>query len=288
MTAKKLHVVRTVKGLRAQVAKWRKDDLTVGLIPTMGALHDGHMALVRAALAKCDRVIATIFVNPTQFSPSEDFNTYPRDEDCDRARLEELCVDVLFAPNSDEMFPDGHMTEVRLNHFNSMFEGLARPGHFNGVATVVAKLLIQAQADFAFFGEKDFQQLQIITQMAKDLCIPTVIHGVPTVRNKDGLALSSRNIYLDVDEASRAPVLYEALKVVVKGFRAGELAVDLERHARETLAKAGFGAVDYLAVVDAVTLDPVKAYNPKHPARVLAAVRMGHTRLIDNVAVEAG
>ena len=229
---KPLVLVRTVKSLRSLVHGWRKKDLSVGLVPTMGALHEGHMALIKAAQARCDRVIATIFVNPIQFSVGEDFKAYPRDEDFDRELMEAHGTDALFAPDDEEMFPHGHMTEVRLPPFNAMLEGVMRPGHFNGMATVVTKLLNQAQADHAFFGEKDFQQLQIIHQLVEDLSIPTKIHGVPTVRHADGLALSSRNVYLNEQERGTAPLLQSVLKTIGEGFRGGETAKVLERAGR--------------------------------------------------------
>lgn len=285
MTPNVLTIVRTANELRTLVQGWRKAGLSVGLVPTMGALHNGHMALIKAAQARCDRVIATIFVNPKQFAVGEDFNTYPRDEDFDRDCMESQGVNVLFAPKDTEMFPNDHMTEIILPPFNKVLEGVVRPGHFNGVATVVAKLLNQAQADHAFFGEKDFQQLQVIRHLAKDLCIATSIHGVPTVRHQDGLALSSRNVYLTVEERAKAPTLQSVLKTIGEGFRGGETAKVLERAGRQKLTNAGFGAIDYLAVVDSKTLKPIKTFNEDQDARVIAAVRLGRTRLIDNIAV---
>jgi len=285
MTTNSVSVLRTAAQVRTQVQEWRTAGLSVGLVPTMGALHDGHMALVRAALKKCDRVIASVFVNPTQFGPGEDLNAYPRDEDFDRLRLEDAGAHALFAPSVDEMYPDGHMTEVNVTHFNTVLEGLSRPGHFVGVATVVAKLLNQVQADHAYFGEKDYQQLKVIQRMAKDLCSPTKIHGVPTERDRDGLALSSRNVYLTDAELTLAPTLHKQLTALAKDFRAGVHAARLELEGREKLLEAGFGEVDYLVVVDGETLRPLNSYNSKRPARVMAAVKLGRTRLIDNVGV---
>lgn len=280
-----LLILRTVADLRSQVQSWRGTGLTIGLVPTMGALHAGHMELVKTAKAKCDRVIVTIFVNPSQFGENEDFDAYPRDEAADIANLENHGVEALFMPSAAEMYPKGNITTVSLAQFNVVLEGVCRPGHLDGVATVVAKLLNQAQADIAFFGEKDYQQLQLITQLTKDLCIPTTIQGVPTVREADGLALSSRNAYLSDVERATAPTLNKVLQTIAKGFAAGRQATHLEQEGLQTLKKSGFGPVDYLAVVDAKTLVPVEQFDLNCPARILGAAQLGRTRLIDNVAV---
>jgi len=285
-TAESLQVFKTVKDLRACVKSWRYAGLTVGLVPTMGALHDGHMALVKAAYEICDRVIVTVFVNPNQFGPSEDFDAYPRDEAKDIECAKAHGVHALFAPNADEMYAKGEMTAVKLEHYNTLLEGLSRPGHFDGVALVVTKLLNQAQADHAFFGEKDYQQLQVISHSAQDLCIPTEIHGVKTIRESDGLAFSSRNVYFSANERAQAPILFNVLTTIAKGFLAGKHAGRLELYGRETLAQAGFGPIDYLVVADANTLQPLNSYDPARAARVLCAVKLGATRLIDNVPVE--
>ena len=286
MTPKPLRLVRTVADLRAHVRGWRAEGWSVGLVPTMGALHEGHLSLVQAALAACDRAIVTLFVNPTQFGPHEDFSAYPRDETRDRALVEGEGAHLLFAPSVEEMYGPDEVTQVHVPGLDAVLEGACRPGHFTGVATVVAKLLNLVQADHAFFGEKDYQQLQVITRMAADLCIPTRIHGVATVREADGLAKSSRNVYLTADERAIAPLLYATLVQVAADFCTGLDGGRLEVQARETLAKAGFKPVDYVAIVDAATLEPLHAYDASRPARVVAAARLGRTRLIDNLSVE--
>jgi len=285
MTTEPLTVVRTVGALRACVQAWRRESLSVGLVPTMGALHDGHTALMDIALSTCDRVIVTIFVNPSQFGEGEDFDAYPRDEAADYSLIETTGAHVLFAPTVDEMISPNEMTQVTVTHFDAVLEGLCRPGHFTGVATVVTKLLNMAQADHAFFGEKDYQQLQVVRRLVFDLCIPTKIHGVPTVREPDGLALSSRNAYLIDSERAHAPKLHEVLQTVAENFRAGADAGRLERNAREALTQAGFGPVDYVVVADAHTLLPLGRFDPDRSARVVAAAWLGRARLIDNVGV---
>jgi len=278
-------LLRTIADLRGQVKIWKSEGASIGLVPTMGALHAGHLELVKTAKAQCDRVIVTIFVNPTQFGENEDFDAYPRDEVADLARLQSHGVEAVFMPAAREMYPDGDSTVVSLPRFNDVFEGICRPGHLDGVATVVAKLLNQAQADTAFFGEKDYQQLQLITQLAHDLCMPTTIQGVPTVREADGLALSSRNAYLSEAERAAAPTLHKVLQTIAKAFAAGKPARALQQAGLKTLTAAGFDLVDYLAVVDARTLAPLDQFDPNRPARILVAAKLGRTRLIDNVAV---
>jgi pantoate--beta-alanine ligase len=274
--------VRTVAALRETVARWRAAGDTIGLVPTMGALHRGHISLIGAARATCRRSIATIFVNPKQFGPREDFSRYPRQEEADRALLDAAGCDLLFAPPLGEMYPENFSTTVSVAGVTDRWEGEARPGHFAGVATVVTKLLLQALADKAFFGEKDYQQLQSVTRMARDLDIPTEIVGCPTVREADGLALSSRNVYLTPGERKTAPTLYRALMAVAAAARDGhDIAAEVET-GTAALLNAGFSAVDYLAVVDAATLAPLAKLD--RPGRVLAAARLGAVRLIDNVA----
>jgi len=284
--------VRTVCELRAQVRTWRTDGLSVGLVPTMGALHAGHLSLVHAALKRCDRVIVSLFVNPTQFGEGEDFSVYPRDEDADRVLLESAGAHLLFAPSVVEMYPersdDRAGTEVHVPALDSILEGAYRPGHFTGVATVVSKLLLQSLADHAFFGEKDFQQLQVIKTVTRDLYIPTEIHGVATLREDDGLALSSRNRYLTAEERATAPRLYETLCKVAADFKRGGSATDFCRAAEAVLVDFGFGPVDYVAIADATTLKPVETYDANRPARVLAAASLGRARLIDNIPVDSG
>lgn len=278
-----MHIVRTVHALRAAVAGWRRAGDSVGLVPTMGALHAGHLSLVAEARRLSNRAIATIFVNPRQFGPTEDLDRYPRREAADIAALAGAGCDLLFAPPVEEMYPAGFATNVSVSGLSGHLDGAARPGHFDGVATVVAKLLNMAQADIAVFGEKDWQQLAIVRRMAADLDIPTAIFGSPTVRDADGLALSSRNAYLTADERGRAIALPAALKQAASDIAHGRPVADALAGARHELGKAGF-AVDYVELRDAVTLEPLM--RPARPARLLAAARIGNTRLIDNLAVD--
>jgi pantoate--beta-alanine ligase len=278
----RIKTMRSVAALRAVVAGWRRAGETVGVVPTMGALHRGHTSLVEAARAACKRCITTIFVNPKQFGPREDFSRYPRQEEKDRALLDAAGCDLLFAPTLEEMYPPGFSTTVSLAGVTDRWEGEARPGHFAGVATVVTKLLLQAMADKAFFGEKDYQQLRSVTRMARDLDIPTEIVGCPTVREDDGLALSSRNVYLTPAERKAAPALYRALRTLAAAARDGDDIAGSVEAGTAALLKAGFAAVDYLAVVDAATLAPLAKLD--RPGRVLAAAKLGAVRLIDNVA----
>jgi pantoate--beta-alanine ligase len=277
-----IKTVRAVAELRAVVSAWRRAGDTVGLVPTMGALHRGHISLVEAARAACRRSIATIFVNPKQFGPREDFSRYPRQEERDRALLEAAGCDLLFAPPVGEMYPAGFSTTVSLAGVTDRWEGEARPGHFAGVATVVAKLLLQAMADKAFFGEKDYQQLRSVTRMARDLDIPVEIVGCPTVREADGLALSSRNVYLTAEERKIAPALHRAIAALAAAAREGKDIGAAVAAGSQSLLKAGFASIDYLALVDAETLAPLAKLD--RPGRVLAAAKLGAVRLIDNVA----
>ena len=277
-----IKTVRAVAELRAVVSAWRRAGDTVGLVPTMGALHRGHISLVAAARAACTRSIATIFVNPKQFGPREDFSRYPRQEERDRALLEAAGCDLLFAPPVGEMYPAGFSTTVSLAGVTDRWEGEARPGHFAGVATVVAKLLLQAMADKAFFGEKDYQQLRSVTRMARDLDIPVEIVGCPTVREADGLALSSRNVYLTAEERKIAPALHRAIAALAAAAREGKDIGAAVAAGSQSLLEAGFASIDYLALVDAETLEPLAKLD--RPGRVLAAAKLGAVRLIDNVA----
>ena len=279
----KTKTARTVAELRAAVSAWRRAGESVGLVPTMGALHRGHLSLVAAARAVCTRSIATIFVNPKQFGPREDFSRYPRQEEQDRALLAAAGCDLLFAPDVREMYPEGFSTTVSLAGVTDRWEGEARPGHFAGVATVVTKLLLQAMADKAFFGEKDYQQLQSVKRMARDLDIPCAIVGCPTVREPDGLAMSSRNVHLTPAERKAAPALYRAITALAEAARAGQDIAGATEAGKSALLAAGFAGVDYLAVVDAETLAPLATLD--RAGRVLAAARLGAVRLIDNVAV---
>jgi pantoate--beta-alanine ligase len=283
MPESRLTTVRTVAALRREVASWRKRRETVALVPTMGALHGGHLALVARAKRLAERVVVSLFVNPAQFSPNEDFARYPRDEAADRAKLREARVDLLYAPGVAEMYPPGFATTIAVGALAERLDGIHRPGHFTGVATVVAKLLIEAQADFACFGEKDYQQLRIITRMARDLDIPTRIVGVPTVRERDGLALSSRNAYLSPDERAMAPVLRRVLLETGERIQHGMRVEEATARGVSELTMAGFVGVDYLAVVDGETLEPLEQLD--RPGRILVAAWLGTTRLIDNEAL---
>jgi pantoate--beta-alanine ligase len=273
-------VVRQVAALRAQVAEWTGAGESVGLVPTMGALHDGHLALVRRAKAGCRRAVATIFVNPTQFGPNEDFAAYPRDEARDRALLGTAGCDLLFAPPTEEVYPDGFSTAVSVKGLTRHLCGPFRPGHFTGVATVVTKLLLMAQPARAYFGEKDFQQLQVIRRLARDLDIPVEIVGVPTVREADGLALSSRNRYMTPAERQVASALPRLMQDLVAHLAAGSDAEAALAEGRVRLEAAGFDRVDYLELADEATLTPTA--KPAGPARLFVAAWIGRTRLIDN------
>jgi len=274
--------VRSVAELRAQVTDWRKDGLKVGLVPTMGALHEGHLTLVKTALETCDRVIATIFVNPKQFGPNEDLDTYPRTEKEDSEKLASVGGHLLFAPNIAEMYgQDGGMTKVIVSDLGDILEGACRPGFFDGVATVVTKLLLQALPDHAYFGEKDFQQLSVINRFVADLNIPVMIEGVPTVRESDGLAMSSRNAYLIPEEREIAPLLYRTLSEVSERFKVGGTAEALSKWASQQLLDGGFQKVDYVVIrkADDLAADAVKG----DEFRILAAAFLGKARLIDNI-----
>ena len=278
-----LPTVRTVADLRAVVAGWHRGGERVALVPTMGALHRGHLALVERGRTLCPRVVTSLFVNPTQFGPNEDFARYPRDEAADAALLESVGCDLLYAPVVSEMYPDGFAVTVTPGPIAERQCGPFRPGHFAGVATVVSKLLLQSQADVALFGEKDFQQLQVIRRVARDLDIPAAIEGVPTVRESDGLALSSRNVYLTPEQRAVAPVIYRTLQEMARRLEAGDDVAAVSADGLAALARAGFSAIDYLEIADAETLAPPARLD--RPGRILAAVWLGKTRLIDNIAV---
>ncbi len=281
--AETLPIVRTVAELRARVAAWREQGERIALVPTMGALHAGHISLVEAGRQRAERVVATVFVNPRQFGPNEDLDRYPRDEAGDAARLAAAGCDLLFAPGVEAIYPPGFATQVRVTGLSERLCGAARPGHFDGVATVVTKLLNQARADIALFGEKDWQQLAIIRRLALDLDIPTEIAGCPIVRDADGLALSSRNAYLDAGERERAVALPRALQTAAAAIGAGRPVDAVLAEAKAALVAAGFGPVDYITLSGADDLEPMTGLD--RPARLLAAAWMGRTRLIDNVAV---
>ena len=256
---------------------------SVALVPTMGALHAGHMALLEQARRAADRVAVSLFVNPTQFGANEDFGRYPRREGDDARMLEQAGCDLLWMPSVDDMYPAGFSTTVHVRGISDRWEGEARPGHFDGVATVVAKLLLSVRPDVALFGEKDFQQLVVIRRMVEDLNLGTTILAVPTVREEDGLALSSRNAYLSPEERSRAAALPRALdyaRSAILERTPVRIALDT---ARKTLVEAGFSRIDYFALVDAATLEPLE--EPKGDMRLIAAAAIGGTRLIDNLAL---
>ena len=276
-------VIESVAGLREAVGAWRANDLTVSLVPTMGALHEGHMALVRAARALGGRTVVSLFVNPAQFAPDEDFDLYPRNTDDDLAKLAEAGVDAVFMPTVDTVYPPGFATTVHVDGVTAGLESAARPHFFDGVATVVAKLLLQCLPDVALFGEKDYQQLATVRRLVADLDIPCRIEAVPTVRDADGLALSSRNVYLSAEERRIAPRLFEVLSWMAAALAQGATSADATANGTAALTAAGFTRIDYLAVCDAETLAPVERIAA--PARVLAAAWLGETRLIDNVPV---
>ena len=281
-----LPVVRTVAELRARVRAWRGAGERVGLVPTMGALHEGHLSLVRRAKESAGRVVATLFVNPAQFAPGEDFEAYPRDEGRDAELLASVGCDLLYAPTVDVIYPEGFSTTVTVSNVSAELEGAERPTHFAGVATVVAKLLIQAEPDVAVFGEKDYQQLLVIRRLVRDLDIPVEIVGAPTVREEDGLARSSRNAYLSQDERVLAGGLNVVLSDMARALADGASVSDAEAAARRALEAAGVTEIGYIEARGAEDLHrlgpgPIR----DEPARVLAAIRIGRTRLIDNMAV---
>jgi pantoate--beta-alanine ligase len=273
--------VRTVKDLRAQVAKWRQAGEPIALVPTMGALHAGHLSLIAVAKDHAKHVVASIFVNPAQFGPKEDFKRYPRDEAGDVEKLAEAGVELVFIPDTTEIYPAGFATKVSLPSLTEDLCGAARPNHFDGVATVVTKLLLQCAPDVAVFGEKDYQQLLIIKQLVRDLNIPVQIVAGPIVREPDGLALSSRNGYLSPAERQTAPILYQVLSEAAAALVNGEGCDAASSAGRFKLEGKGF-RVDYVAIRDPETLAPLSG-PIRRPARVMGAVHLGTTRLIDNV-----
>lgn len=275
--------------LRKALVDLRADNARIGLVPTMGALHEGHLTLMREAKAKCDHVVASIFVNPTQFGPNEDLDAYPRQLEEDSAMLEAEGVALLWAPTVDVMYPDGFVTNISVSGVSEGFCGASRPGHFDGVATVVCKLFNQVMPDMAFFGEKDFQQLAVIRAMARDLDLtrPHVgnIVGVPTVREADGLAMSSRNRYLSPEHRAAATALPNGMKLTIAEIEAGQAPDAALDTLKRVLVESGFDSVDYAALADANSLRLLDS-TPRAPARLLVAARIGKTRLIDNMAVQ--
>jgi pantoate--beta-alanine ligase len=278
-------IVRMLAELRSIVAGWREEKASVAVVPTMGALHEGHLSLVRAAMAQADRVIVTLFVNPKQFNNAADLAAYPRTEHNDAVKLGPLGAHLLYAPYAEEIYPADFATTVSVSGVSEGLCGAGRPGHFDGVATVVAKLFLQTGADSAFFGEKDFQQLHVVRRMARDLDIPIKIIGCPTVREPDGLALSSRNIRLSAEERAVAPELAAILNAAAQSLSTGVEALPVLKAAEKGILAAGFGEVEYLELRSEADLAPL--VRADRPARLLAAAWLGQTRLIDNFVVPA-
>ncbi|MGC8666997.1 MAG: pantoate--beta-alanine ligase [Chthonomonadales bacterium] len=277
-----MRTLKTVAELRAYIRAARYDGKVIGFVPTMGAFHEGHLTLMRRARSECDVVVVSLFVNPTQFAPGEDYERYPRDPDRDSRLAQEIPVDALFMPEVAEMYPPGWQTVVDVPDIASRWEGASRPGHFRGVATVCARLFNLVQPHYAFFGRKDYQQLKLIERMVKDLAFPLEVVPVETVRDPDGLALSSRNAYLTQEERAAAPVLYRALKAAEALYLAGERsAATLEAAMRSAVENQPLVQLDYAAVAHSETLEPLE--EAVEPAVLLIAARIGTTRLIDNL-----
>lgn len=274
-------IVRTVADLRSLVRSWKVQGDVVGVVPTMGALHAGHLSLAKAAKAECERVIVTIFVNPKQFNNPDDLKVYPRTEEADAALLRQVGVDVIYAPAPEEVYPAGFATVVSVAGVAQPLEGASRPGHFDGVATVVAKLFGMTMADRGYFGQKDWQQLQVVKRLVRDLNIPVWIVGCETIREADGLAMSSRNARLGAQARAVAPALFVAMTRAALAVRAGEAGA-LEACSAQILA-AGFDSVEYVELRDASTLGP--AEGTERPLRLLAAAWLDGVRLIDNIPV---
>ncbi len=276
-------VIRDLDALRRQTAAWRKAGETFGLVPTMGALHEGHLDLVRLAKSQCTHAVVSIFVNPAQFAPHEDFDRYPRDEAGDLAKLKRVGCDLVWSPDRSVMYPEGFATRIVPAGAAEGLESDFRPHFFGGVATVCCKLFTQVGPDIAVFGEKDYQQLTVVRQMVRDLDLPMRIVGLPTVREADGLAMSSRNAYLTPDERAVAPTIYRVVSQVAEAAASGDVIAAAVAGGKADLEAAGF-KVDYLEVRDAKTLAPLTT-DPDGPLRVLVAAWLGKTRLIDNIGV---
>lgn len=268
---------------KSSLMEWREGRTNLGLVPTMGALHEGHMSLIQQSNQLCGETIATIFVNPMQFAPNEDFASYPRDEELDIAKLEQVGTSAVYLPRPEEMYPAGFSTVVYVKGITEDLCGITRPGHFDGVCTVVAKLFHQIQPEAAFFGEKDYQQLQIIRRMVRDLDIPVTVRGCPIIREPDGLAMSSRNRYLAPEEREIATYIHKMLNRVAGRVLESPHPDEALQWGRDQLLQVGFSKVDYLQLRDADTLLPIDAVN--RPARLLVAARLGRTRLIDNLPI---
>ncbi|MEM6407783.1 MAG: pantoate--beta-alanine ligase [Pseudomonadota bacterium] len=277
-------IIRDLAALRSNVYAWKSAGESVGVVPTMGALHQGHLSLVRAAKAECDRVIVTIFINPKQFNNPEDYENYPRTEEEDARKLAAFNVDAVYVPDGAQIYPDGFATTVSVAGITDGLCGAHRPGHFDGVVTVVTKLFTQTLADRAYFGEKDYQQLQVVTRLAKDLDLPIEVVGCPTIREEDGLAMSSRNLHLSDRSRVYAPELNAAMEEVAQGLREGKAFAALKAAAIARIERAGFTEVEYLDLRAADTLQVLDA--PTRPARLLAAAWLAGVRLIDNIAVD--
>jgi pantoate--beta-alanine ligase len=280
-----VEIIRTVSWMKEFSRKERAENRILGLVPTMGALHEGHISLIKRARAECSSVVASIFVNPTQFSPSEDFAKYPRNLPGDTAKLEAAGIDALFLPQAKDIYPPNYSTYVTVEGLSDRLEGRLRPGHFRGVSTVVLKLLQIVAPHFAYFGRKDAEQAAIISRMATDLNLDSEIAVCPIVREADGLAMSSRNVYLNAEDRSAAPVLYRALQAVQKSLQNGERdTASLQSAAQRVLALESRAKLDYAEVVDAETFQPLASISRN--AYILLAARFGNTRLLDNMLVK--
>ncbi|MBW4708337.1 pantoate--beta-alanine ligase [Roseobacter sp. YSTF-M11] len=275
--------VRTLAELRRATRDWHRSDDTIGVVPTMGALHDGHLSLVAAAKAACDRVIVTIFVNPRQFNQVSDLDNYPRTETEDARKLARFEVDAIYVPDVSQIYPDGFATNVSVGAMTDVLCGAHRPGHFDGVATVVTKLFTQTSADKAFFGEKDFQQLMVVRRVARDLDLPVDVVGCPTIREEDGLAMSSRNLLLSDRARIKAQRLHEIMQQVADSLRQGAEFSALQAEAMASLDAAGFTDIDYFELRSCATLSLLE--RPTEPARLFAAAWLAGVRLIDNIDI---
>jgi pantoate--beta-alanine ligase len=278
-----IRVIRGVAALRAEVRGWKAAGQSIGVVPTMGALHEGHLSLARAARRDCARVVATIFVNPKQFNNPEDLRKYPRSEAADVALLDGVGVDVVFIPEPEEVYPDGFATTVSVGGVSEPLEGRMRPGHFDGVATVVTKLFGMTEADRGYFGQKDWQQLQVVLRLVRDLNLPVEVVGCETIREADGLAMSSRNVRLSAEGRGKAGVLFAAITAAAEDIRAGQSDRMAIREAAEKLRAVGFERVEYIELRDAATLMP--SDDTRRPRRMLAAAWLDGVRLIDNIPV---
>lgn len=279
-----VQIIRDVKSLREAVSALRQNGTRIALVPTMGALHEGHMSLVRAARNHAEHVVTSIFVNPTQFGANEDLSRYPRQEEQDVAMLDAEGCAIVWAPDVAAMYPEGFDSSIKVGALAERWDGAARPGHFDGVATVVTKLFNQVEPDVALFGEKDWQQLAVLRRTVADFDMTVEVIGVSTHRAEDGLALSSRNAYLNEAERAAAPTLHQAMQAAAVSIVGGadiEVALD---EAKAAITKVGFGPIDYIELVHADTLEPMREF--VNPARMIAAAKLGSTRLIDNISVK--